>query len=116
MCFEGAYHGITTASDEVTTTLNDNPRALATRPPWIHLAPMPNLYRGRYSNIGDDKKSLEQYIAAFRDTVSKAGKEAVIGPAGVAGFIAECLVGNAGGVEIPPGFMQVHTCTHIYRQ
>lgn len=26
ICVEGGYHGITTASDEVSTTLNDNPR------------------------------------------------------------------------------------------
>jgi 4-aminobutyrate aminotransferase-like enzyme len=26
ICLQGAYHGVTTASDEVSTTLNDNPR------------------------------------------------------------------------------------------
>jgi 4-aminobutyrate aminotransferase-like enzyme len=26
ICLEGAYHGVTTASDEVSTTLNDNPK------------------------------------------------------------------------------------------
>jgi 4-aminobutyrate aminotransferase-like enzyme len=44
----GAYHGVTTASDEVSTTLNDNPRSLLTRPPWIHLVPLPNMYRGAH--------------------------------------------------------------------
>lgn len=48
LCFIGAYHGVTTASDEVSTTLNDNPRSLETRSPWIHLLPMPNLYRGQF--------------------------------------------------------------------
>jgi hypothetical protein len=48
ICIQGGYHGITTASDEVSTTLNDNPRSLETRASWIHLVPMPNHYRGLY--------------------------------------------------------------------
>jgi 4-aminobutyrate aminotransferase-like enzyme len=48
ICLQGAYHGITTASDEVTSRLNDNPRALETRAHWVHLVPMPNHYRGLY--------------------------------------------------------------------
>jgi 4-aminobutyrate aminotransferase-like enzyme len=48
ICIQGGYHGVTTASDEVSTTLNDNPRSLETRAPWIHLVPMPNHFRGIY--------------------------------------------------------------------
>ena len=48
ICLEGAYHGVTTASDEVSTTLNDNPLSRESRPSWIHLVPMPNRFRGRH--------------------------------------------------------------------
>jgi hypothetical protein len=48
ICIQGGYHGVTTASDEVSTTLNDNPRSLETRASWIHLVPMPNHYRGHF--------------------------------------------------------------------
>ena len=51
LCLAGAYHGVTTATDEVTTTLNDNPTALGSRPPWIHLCPMPNMYRGVHRHV-----------------------------------------------------------------
>ena len=39
---------------KVSTTLNDNPRSLETRPPWIHLVPMPNKYRGLYRGDGGE--------------------------------------------------------------
>lgn len=48
LCFGGGYHGVTTSSDEVSTTLNDNPRSLDSRPHWIHLLPLPNMYRGKW--------------------------------------------------------------------
>jgi 4-aminobutyrate aminotransferase-like enzyme len=94
VCLRGGYHGWTTAADEVSTTLNDNPRALETRPPWVHLAPMPNLYRGEHR--GPD--AAERYAAELSSVV--AGIEG-----GPAGFIAEPLSGNAGGVLVPPGYV-----------
>ncbi|GAX83047.1 hypothetical protein CEUSTIGMA_g10473.t1 [Chlamydomonas eustigma] len=109
ICLEGAYHGITTASDEVSTTLNDNPRSRETRPPWIHLVPMPNMYRGAWT--GDDAGS--RYADKVRDKVQELqsadklahpwyGEPSNRGPAA---FIAEPLSGNAGGVELPPGYL-----------
>ncbi len=75
ICMEGGYHGVTTASDEVTTTLNDNPRALSSRPPWIHLAPMPNLFRGKFNfnNTGvKDPSTIGQlYANAVTEMVSE---------------------------------------------
>jgi 4-aminobutyrate aminotransferase-like enzyme/Ser/Thr protein kinase RdoA (MazF antagonist) len=94
VCLRGAYHGWTTAADEVSTTLNDNPRALETRPPWVHLAPMPNLYRGEHR----EPDATERYAAELSSVV--AGIEG-----GPAGFIAEPLSGNAGGVLVPPGYL-----------
>jgi 4-aminobutyrate aminotransferase-like enzyme/Ser/Thr protein kinase RdoA (MazF antagonist) len=94
VCLRGGYHGWTTAADEVSTTLNDNPRALETRPPWVHLAPMPNLYRGEHR--GAD--AAERYTAELSSVVD--GIEG-----GPAGFIAEPLSGNAGGVLLPPSYL-----------
>lgn len=105
ICLEGAYHGITTASDEVSTTLNDNPIALESRPSWIHLVPMPNKYRGKF--LGED--SLERYVRDVEDkisTLSEAGTPVSV-------FIAEPLSGNAGGVELPSGYLkQVYGAIH----
>jgi 4-aminobutyrate aminotransferase-like enzyme/Ser/Thr protein kinase RdoA (MazF antagonist) len=105
ICLEGAYHGITTASDEVSTTLNDNPIALESRPPWIHLVPMPNKYRGKFLGEG----SLERYVKAVEDkiaTLAEAGTPVSV-------FIAEPLSGNAGGVELPAGYLkEVYDAVH----
>jgi 4-aminobutyrate aminotransferase-like enzyme/Ser/Thr protein kinase RdoA (MazF antagonist) len=94
VCLRGGYHGWTTAADEVSTTLNDNPRALETRPQWVHLAPMPNTYRGEHR--GPD--AAVRYSAELSAVVAEV-------EGGPAGFIAEPLSGNAGGVLVPPGYL-----------
>lgn len=133
VCLEGAYHGITTASDEVSTTLNDNPRSRESRPPWVHLVPMPNPYRGPYSypdsadmapisaiqidsnscietatERNQGVKETEMLSAAVKYAelvVSKVSDLTALGDPCVA-FIAEPLSGNAGGVELPRGYLQ----------
>jgi 4-aminobutyrate aminotransferase-like enzyme/Ser/Thr protein kinase RdoA (MazF antagonist) len=109
VCLEGAYHGITTASDEISTTLNDNPRSRESRPPWIHLARMPNPYRGiqTYPSYSSGEKHLHEAAAqVYADSVDTIVDElAARGDAPVA-FIAEPLSGNAGGVELPVGYLQ----------
>jgi 4-aminobutyrate aminotransferase-like enzyme len=98
ICLAGGYHGWTTATDEISTSLNDNPAARETRPPWIHLATMPNLYRGEHR--GAD--AADRYADSVRAII--AGLRA--GPAGgPAAFIAEPISGNAGGVELPSGYL-----------
>lgn len=94
ICLSGGYHGWSTATDEISTALNDNPNAAATRPPWVHPAPMPNLYRGEHR--GPD--AAARYADAIRDIVAGL-------PDGPAAFVAEPLSGNAGGVELPAGYL-----------
>jgi len=92
-----AYHGWTMASDAVTTSAYDNPYALASRPDWIFVADVPNEYRGTHRGDGagpkyaaDLGRDLEALAAGSRD---------------VAGFICESLLGNAGGVRLPDGYL-----------
>ena len=136
VCLEGAYHGVTTASDEISTTLNDNPRARETRPPWVHLVPMPNPYRGAFPYNsgwatevqspasaattgsggraeGEEASAGSRYATAVREVVDRLvargpGTGGWLGDAagGPAAFIAEPLSGNAGGVELPPGYLK----------
>ena len=94
ICLAGGYHGWSTATDEISTSLNDNPSSRETRPPWVHLAPMPNLYRGDHR--GAD--AADRYADAVRSIVDQV-------PGGPAAFVAEPLSGNAGGVELPPGYL-----------
>ncbi|WNM26448.1 aminotransferase [Demequina capsici] len=91
-----AYHGWTVGADAVSTSLGDNPRALDTRPSWVHLLDAPNTYRGTHR--GDD---AHRYLPDALDRI------AALDDAGVslAGFIAEPLFGNGGGIALPDGYL-----------
>ena len=92
-----AYHGWTLLSDAVTTSVADNPNALATRPDWVHLASAPNAYRGRFRGA----EAASGYASEFRaliDDMAARGRPP-------AAFIAEPVFGNAGGVLLPDGYL-----------
>lgn len=86
------------ATDEVSTSLFDNPRAAETRPPWIHPVEAPSILRGRFR--GEDAGA--RYAAAVRELVSQLVAEG----RPPAAFIAEPLFGNAGGVPLPDGYLR----------
>ncbi|QBE50002.1 aminotransferase [Leucobacter triazinivorans] len=96
-----AYHGWTMASDAVTTSAYDNPFALENRPEWVHVADVPNRFRGTYRGEADDVSVGERYAAdlgADLDRLAGAGRDA-------AAFICESVLGNAGGVLLPNGYL-----------
>ncbi|MHB0950943.1 MAG: aminotransferase [Allorhizobium sp.] len=92
-----AYHGWTVASDAVSTSIADNPRALETRPDWVHPVTAPNTYRGPFRGPG----STADYVGA----VAKALEHIDESGEGLAGFICETVYGNAGGIPLPPGYL-----------
>ena len=67
-----AYHGWTYASDAVSTSLQDNPNALATRPSWVHTVDSPNSYRGRHR--GPDAVRYGPEAAQAIDELAAAGR------------------------------------------
>ncbi|WP_159767235.1 aminotransferase [Streptomyces sp. HM190] len=91
-----AYHGWTYASDAVSTSLQDNPNALASRPSWVHTVDSPNSYRGRHR--GPDAVRYAPEAVAVIDGLAAAGR-----PAGA--FVGETFYGNAGGVALPDGYL-----------
>ncbi|WP_027488852.1 aminotransferase [Allorhizobium undicola] len=93
-----AYHGWTVASDAVSTSLADNPRALETRPDWVHPVLSPNSFRGVHRGA--------DCAGAYAGAVREKLKELADGNAPLAAFIAESVYGNAGGVLLPPGYLQ----------
>ncbi len=96
-----AYHGWTMASDAVTTSAYDNPYALENRPDWVHVSDVPNRFRGTYRGAADDATVGARYAAdlgADLDALAAEGR-------GVAGFICESVLGNAGGVMLPEGYL-----------
>ncbi|GED89999.1 aminotransferase [Streptomyces sp. 6-11-2] len=91
-----AYHGWTYASDAVSTSLQDNPNALATRPSWVRTVDSPNSYRGLHR--GADAVCYGPEAAAVIDELAASGR-----PAGA--FLSETYYGNAGGVALPDGYL-----------
>lgn len=92
-----AYHGWTYGTDAVSTSIADNPNALATRPEWVHTVDSPNSFRGKYRGpdavryAGDAVRRIEELVAAGRAP---------------AAFICESVYGNAGGMALPDGYLQ----------
>ncbi|MBA3041102.1 MAG: aminotransferase [Alphaproteobacteria bacterium] len=92
-----AYHGWTVASDAVSTSIADNPRALETRPGWVHPVTAPNTYRGPFRGAA----STADYVASVARAlyaIEEAGES-------LGGFICESVYGNAGGIPLPPGYL-----------
>lgn len=98
LCLLEGYHGWSVASDAVSTSIADNPQALTTRPDWVHPVMSPNTYRGPFRGPG----STTDYVAAVGPVLERLDAEGQR----LAGFICECVYGNAGGIPLPPGYLQ----------
>ncbi|WP_409298592.1 aminotransferase [Pseudomonas sp. KCJK8993] len=92
-----AYHGWSVAADAVSTSIADNPRALDSRPDWVHPVTAPNTYRGQFRG----PNTTEQYLRSVDQQLAKldeTGRQ-------LAGFICEPVYGNAGGISLPRGYL-----------
>ncbi|MFJ2360371.1 aminotransferase [Pseudomonas fluorescens] len=93
-----AYHGWTIGADAVSTSIADNPRALESRPDWVHPVTAPNIYRGQFRGLDsapDYVRSVEAQLAHIAAQKRQ-----------LAGFICEPVYGNAGGISLPPGYLK----------
>ncbi|GAB2822168.1 aminotransferase [Alpinimonas psychrophila] len=97
------YHGWTEASDAVSTSAFDNPFAVASRPSGIHIADIPNTYRGKYTGPDAAKRYAED-VTTLLDSADGPGEN-------LAAFISEPVIGNAGGVVPPEGYL-----ANVYEQ
>ncbi len=93
-----AYHGWSVAADAVSTSIADNPKALSSRPDWVHPVTAPNTYRGEFR--GQD--SAPDYVRSVEHNLAKLAAQ----QRQLAGFICEPVYGNAGGISLPPGYLQ----------
>ncbi|MDH2415842.1 aminotransferase class III-fold pyridoxal phosphate-dependent enzyme [Nocardioides sp. CER19] len=90
-----AYHGWTLASDAITTSLGDNPRALGTRPDWVELMDAPNAIRGTHRG----PRAAAGYLADLDAQLAGLDTDRI------AGVILEPIFGNGGGVLLPDGYL-----------
>jgi 4-aminobutyrate aminotransferase-like enzyme/Ser/Thr protein kinase RdoA (MazF antagonist) len=94
VALEGAYHGWTTATDELCANGVDRPNWRELLAPHVHVAELPDPFRGRF---GDDGPA---YVASLRAELAAAGRRG-----GAAAFVCEPLLGNQGGVPIARGYL-----------
>ncbi len=91
-----AYHGWTVGADAISTSIGDNPGALASRPDWVHLLDAPNAYRGRHRG-----SEAHRYLADARLQLEDLDSHGVA----LAGVVSEPIFGNGGGIMLPDGYL-----------
>ncbi len=89
---EGAYHGWTSGTYAVSTSPVDNPAASLSPPAGLRLVPQANTYRGPYAAAPDAGHRYAEHVRLAAD--------------GAAAFICEPMLGNAGGVLVPDGYLK----------
>ena len=92
-----AYHGWTYATDAVSTSMADNPNALATRPDWVHTVESPNSFRGKFRGADAGRYAAEA-VAQIEGLIADGRAPAA--------FIAEPVYGNAGGMALPDRYLE----------
>ncbi|MCB9432004.1 MAG: aminotransferase class III-fold pyridoxal phosphate-dependent enzyme [Ardenticatenaceae bacterium] len=94
-----AYHGNSNAIIDISPYKFNAPGGQG-KPPHTHIAPMPDPYRGQYKGYGRDAgRAYAQHIQPLIDEVQAAGR-------GIAGFIAESVLGCGGQIVLPDGYLE----------
>ena len=101
---DAAYHGNTTTLIEISPYKFNGPGGEG-KPPWVHVAPLPDTYRGEHRR--DDSRAGEKYaasVAAAIDAMRANGS-------GPCAFIAESCPSVGGQIIFPPGYLSA-----VYRK
>jgi 4-aminobutyrate aminotransferase-like enzyme/Ser/Thr protein kinase RdoA (MazF antagonist) len=99
LVLDGAYHGNTGQLVEISPYKFAGPGG-AGRPAHVHVAPLPDVYRGPHPREGGDPAAW--YAERLRETIAAATSEG----RQMAAFFAESLPGSAGQIVPPPGYLR----------
>lgn len=95
---EHAYHGHTNTLIDISPYKFDGPGGRG-RKPWVHVAPIPDDYRGPYRRgEADAGKKYADHVAMLLEKMQAEGRN-------VAAFIAETMPSVAGQIVFPPGYL-----------
>jgi 4-aminobutyrate aminotransferase-like enzyme len=93
-----AYHGHTTTLIDISPYKFNGPGGSG-RKPWVHVAPLPDDYRGPYRRDDPNAGSkYAQHVADILQQVRTNGRD-------VACFIAETLPSVSGQIVLPPNYL-----------
>lgn len=93
---DAAYHGNTTTLIDISPYKFDGPGGEG-KPPWVHVAPLPDVYRGPYGKA--DLQAGARYAEAVASIVADRTRD------GPVNFIAETCPSVAGQIVPPPGYL-----------
>jgi 4-aminobutyrate aminotransferase-like enzyme/Ser/Thr protein kinase RdoA (MazF antagonist) len=96
---DAAYHGMTTTLIEISPYKFNGPGG-GGRAPWVHVAPLPDVYRGAFR--GEGLSAARQYAAQLAEILDNAGRQG----SGVAAFIAETCPSVGGQILLPDGYLE----------
>lgn len=96
---EHAYHGHTSTLIDISPYKFNGPGG-GGREPWVHVAPIPDDYRGAF------RRDLPDRGARYAAQVSSLVDDAQASARPVGAFIAETLPSVGGQVELPPGYLE----------
>jgi 4-aminobutyrate aminotransferase-like enzyme len=93
-----AYHGNTNTLIDISPYKHNGPGGTGT-PDWVHIAPLPDDYRGLY------KRADPQAGAKYAHHVLEITERLKTQGRGPVGFMAESLPSVGGQLVLPPGFL-----------
>ena len=92
-----AYHGNTNALVEISPYKFNGPGGRG-QPAHVHVAPMPDVYRGPHRGPDAGARYAESVADATRDAARQA--------TGLAAFFCESALGCGGQIILPPGYLK----------
>ena len=95
---EAAYHGHTNTLIDISPYKHNGPGG-AGAPPWVHPAPIPDVYRGAYKR--EEPRAGQKYAQHVQEISERLQQS---GP-GLAGFIAETCPSVGGQIFFPDGYL-----------
>jgi len=96
---EAAYHGNTTTLIDLSPYKHAGPGGEGA-PEWVHVAPLPDDYRGPYKRR--DPEAGKKYAAHVADIITRIGDRG----RRLGGFIAETCPSVGGQIILPPGYLR----------
>lgn len=97
-----AYHGHVISLIDISPYKFDHPGGEG-KADWVHVAPVPDAYRGKYRN---DKHSMEELTELYAGDVKKLAEFSASQGKGVSCFIAESLQSCGGQIILPPDYLR----------
>jgi 4-aminobutyrate aminotransferase-like enzyme/Ser/Thr protein kinase RdoA (MazF antagonist) len=98
LVLEHAYHGHTTTLTDISPYKFNGPGGRGKKP-WVHVAPIPDDYRGLYRR--GEQHLGQKYAVRVAEILERLKRDG----RGLAAFIAETLPSVAGQIVFPPGYL-----------